>query len=359
MKSFKKDNHIAVKGKGILFLFLLMLILAGCSKQANIFRMEGEFRNMNQAEFYLYDAGKGKKDTIHVQRGRFVYETVQEDTATLIMIFPNYSTMPIFAHSGITVKMKGDASHLKETKITGSKENEEMTAFRLKANQLTPPDVKKIAATYITEEPTSPVSYYLLTRYFVEAISSDYQEAFRLCKVMLHANPNKLAVQQLYDDLTVMVTKRKNGLMPRFAVLDTKGKVVTHRDMQSKVNVACLWATWNYESRTQLKTLRQLQKEFPKELSVIGICIDAAPYESRYNLKRDTIDFPIICDGKMWQTPLAKTCGMIDVPSNVVVNDKGIIIDRDIPVKQLKVEITKLLRPQDEAKKKDVKSVKK
>lgn len=308
---------------------------------------------MNQAEFYLYDASKGKKDTIHVQRGRFIYETVQEDTATLIMIFPNYSTMPIFAHSGISVKMKGDASHLKETKITGSKENEEMTAFRLKANQLTPPDVKRIAATYIEEEPASPVSYYLLTRYFVESISSDYQEAFRLCKLMLMADPNRKAVQQLYDELIVMVINRKNGLMPRFAVLDTKGKVITHRDLQAKVNVACLWANWNSESRSQLKTLRQLQKEYPSQLSVLGICIDAAQHEGRYNLKRDTIDFPIICDGKMWQTPLAKAFGMIDVPSNVVIDEKGRIIKRDIPVKHLKGEITKLLQPKEKATKTD------
>ena len=330
-------------------LSLLVLTLVGCGRHANLFRLEGEFRNMNQADFYVYDMSKGTKDTIHVQRGRFVYEALQEDTATLMLIFPNFSSLPIFASSGITVKMKGDASHLKETKLSGSKENEEMTAFRLKANQLTPPDVQHIAKTYIAEEPTSPVSLFLLRRYFVEAVSNNYRDAYNLCNVMLAANPNNIEVLKLRDEVKILLKKTEQKRLPRFYVLDTKGKVISHDDLKRDVNVICLWSSWNYDSRSQLTALKRLQKEYPKRLMALGVSIDAARHESREWLRRDSIDFPIVIDGKMWQTPLAKALGMTDVPSNVVVDKKGKVISRDIPVKQLKNEIEKLLK-KDEKK---------
>ena len=333
----------------LIVLSLLVLVLAGCSKHANLFRLEGEFRNMNQADLYVYDMSKGTKDTIHVQRGRFIYETIQEDTATLMLIFPNFSSIPIYANSGITVEMKGDASHLKETKLSGSKENEEMTAFRLKANQLTPPDVQQIAKTFIMEEPTSPVSFFLLRRYFVEAVSNNYHEAYRLCNVMLSANPNNLEVLRLRDEVKILLRKTEQKRLPRFAVLDTKGKVITNHDLKKDVNVICLWSSWNYDSRSQLTTLKRLQKDYPKQLMAMGISIDAARYESRDWLRRDSIEFPIVIDGKMWQTPLAKALGMTDVPSNVVVDKKGKIISRDSPIKRLKGEIEKLLK-KDEKK---------
>lgn len=320
------------------------LLLTACGSSDQRFRFEGEFKNMNQAEFYLYNTANGKKDTIHVQRGRFVYETDFTDTATLMLMFPNFSQIPVFATSGITVKMKGDASQLRETKLKGSKENEEMTAFRLKANQLTPPEMTDIAAEYITEEPNSPVSFYLLQQYFVRPLEPDYKRALYLCNIMFKANPHNAAVAQLRRDLLLLNAGAIGSRMPAFALLDTKGRVVSNSQMRQKVNVTCLWATWNYDSRSQLNILRKLLKNHGKDLSVLGICIDAGKNESSDFLRRDSINFPVVIDGKMWQTPMARSLGMTDVPYNVVSDQNGKIIARNIPTKELEKKLEELIK---------------
>ena len=329
--------------KSLFITLCAAVLLSACGSSDQRFRFEGEFKNMNQAEFYLYNSANGKKDTIHVQRGRFIYETDFTDTATLILMFPNFSQIPVFAASGITVKMKGDASQLRETKLKGSKENEEMTAFRLKANQLTPPEMTDIAAEYIIEEPNSPVSFYLLQQYFVKALDPDYKRALYLCNAMFKANPHNPAVAQLRRDLLLMNAGAVGSKMPLFALLDTKGNVVSNSQMRKKVNVTCLWATWNYDSRSQLNNLRMLLKKYNKDLSVLAICIDAGKEESRDFLRRDTINFPVVIDGKMWQTPMARSLGMTDVPSNIVSDKNGRIIARDIPTKELQKKLEKLL----------------
>ena len=67
------------------------------------------------------------------------------DTTVLALIFPNYSELPIIAEPGHDIDIEGDASHLKATTVNGSESNELMTAFRLKVNDMMPPDVVKEA----------------------------------------------------------------------------------------------------------------------------------------------------------------------------------------------------------------------
>ena len=87
---------------------------------------------MNQGEFYVYstDGGMDGMDTIKVVGGSFTYEMPCLDDCTLMIVFPNFSEQPIFAESGESVDLKGDASHLKEKEVKGTKNNELMNKFR-------------------------------------------------------------------------------------------------------------------------------------------------------------------------------------------------------------------------------------
>jgi peroxiredoxin len=278
-----------------------------------------------------------------VQRGRFIYETVFEDTATLMLMFPNFSQIPVFASSGITITLKGDASQLREVKLKGSKENDEMTAFRLKATQLLPSEMKEIAADYIVDEPTSPVRYYLLQQYFIRNSEHDYLRALQLCNVMLKANAHNKPVAMLRKELLPLVAGSIDSRIPPFALLNTKGKPVTNSELRSEVNIICLWASWNYESRTQMKTLRKLVNEHRGHVSALGISLDASRHESRDWLRRDSIDFPLVIDGRMWQTPMVRSLGLVDVPCNIIANKNGRIVARDIPTKDLQKKVEELL----------------
>src|SRR3712207_6452492 len=107
--------------KRLTFLLLLTLVLVSCGTDDNHFKIEGRLLNLNQGEFYVYSTDgliKGL-DTIHVQAGRFVYQTKCEDEGTLVIIFPNYSEHVVFAESGKSVELNGNAQRLKELEIKG------------------------------------------------------------------------------------------------------------------------------------------------------------------------------------------------------------------------------------------------
>ena len=131
-------------------LFLVSLLLSAgflfsCSTDGRHFRIEGKFLNINLGEFYVYspDGGVDGVDTIKLNGGRFAYEVPCRTPATLVMVYPNFSEQPIFAQPGKTVSVRGDASHLKEVQVKGTKDNEWMTAFREQIANASPPEIAK------------------------------------------------------------------------------------------------------------------------------------------------------------------------------------------------------------------------
>ena len=321
-----------------------LLILPSCSSDKSRFVLEGNFRNMNQADFFVFDTRKGSKDTIHVQRGRFKFERTLPDTTVLLLMFPNYSTLPIFAHGGASVKLKGDASHLRETKVTGSDENDDMTEFRLGTSQLTPPEVEEAAARYIMDHPASPVSLYMLQYYFVQAPMPDYGKGLRLSAVIHAAVPTNLQAVVLHKQLQELSREADGKRLPRFAVLDMKGKLRTNKDLGRKVNIVCLYSSCNTNAVDLLHTAQQLQRKHSGDMALMGISIDATSEESNILLRRDTITCPVICTGDMWQTPLARKMGLVRIPEALIADRNGRVVRHHIttPI-QLREEVNKLL----------------
>ena len=209
----KKENIISGRGKwkAVLYAFLFPLILSSCVETGSGFHLEGKFKNINQGEFYLCDFDNGTKDTISLRDGQFIYDCEMSDTTIFTLIFPNYSELPIIATPGGRVKIKGDVSHLKETEITGTEENELLTGFRLQTKEMVPPEVKKKAEEFILNHPESPISLYLLRRYFILAVDADYSHILGLCKKMLAAKPTNIPLIQLHKRLVTTKQQKSSG----------------------------------------------------------------------------------------------------------------------------------------------------
>ena len=95
---------------------VMVCAICSCGGGGDNFRVKGSFKNLNQGEFYVYspDGVIAKIDTIHVDKGNFVYTTPCEDPGTLVLVFPNFTELPLFAQPGKTVKIEGDVTTLQD-----------------------------------------------------------------------------------------------------------------------------------------------------------------------------------------------------------------------------------------------------
>ena len=340
----KRGKWIPERGKwkAVLYAFLFSLLLSSCDEKGSHFRLEGKFRNINQGELYLCDLEQGRKDTIMLNGGQFTYDAELSDTTILTLMFPNFSELPIIAEPGSKVSIEGDVSHLKETEISGTDDNELLTGFRLQTKEKMPPEVKKEAEAFIRKHPQSPASQYLLRRYFIMAVDADYAKAFELCEKMHQARPMCIPLLQLYQRLASVKQLGSMGKLPHFTATDTNGDTVTDSLLCKQANVIMVWSSWSYDSQNTLQKLNRWRKEHHDSISIVSICMDASAFEGKRTIENDSIKWPNICDGLMWDSPLISTLGIAFIPDNIVIDKKGNIVARTLSTKDLKDKIDSL-----------------
>ena len=330
--------------KTCLLACLAALLLLSCGDSEKNFKIEGSFKGFKQGELYVYTLnGSPKLDTIGVSRGEFVYQASITEPTTLMVVFPNFSELPVFAEPGVTVKIKGDASHLKETEVKGTDTNKAMTDFRLRTSSMMPPEVLAEATKFINEQPQSPISMYLLNKHFIQTPEPDYAKIQQLAKTILKASPDNKKIAEISRKLDGLKAIKVGNKLPSFTAKGLNGESVTSADLNAKVNVITLWASWNYESVNIQNLLARLRREHPGDIKVLGISIDASIKDCRNITERDSIKWSNVCDGKMWETPVLQKIGLTYLPDNIVIDSKGKIVARTLNYQDLNKKITGLI----------------
>ena len=320
-------------------------LLAACGVDGKRFRVEGRFLNLNRGEFYVYSTNGliDGIDTVKLEGGRFTYDIPCEREGTLVMVFPNFSEQPIFAQPGKSVDIEGDASHLKELTVKGTKDNKLMNQFREAVANASHPQVAKIAAMFAADNPTSLVSVYLVRRYFITTPTPNYKEAERLVKLLLAQQPKNGELNRMQTLISTLAKTSVGAPLPAFQARSTKGEKVSQQPYnKAAVAVFNVWSTTNMQSMEIQRMLKQKVRDSKGKLQVVSLCVDPILRECNDVLQRDSISWPNICDGAMFEGDVAKKLGIYTVPFNILLKN-GKIIARDLDNNQLKEQLDKLL----------------
>lgn len=331
--------------KRLKLFLLLTLVLVSCGTKSDRFKIDGKFLNLNQGEFYVYsmDGSINGIDTIKVEGGRFRYDIDCAAPSTLVIIFPNYSEQPVFAEPGGKVKIKADASHLRQMEVTGTDENELMTKFRKMIEGCAPPDECKHAETFIKDHSDSKVAVYLLHKYFLNTHRPDYAKALELSDVILKDTGDSLAVMTLREKIKVLNKFSVGKPLPRFSAKDVNGKKVDNSMFKGKPALISVWGMWNYDSQNVQSRMIDYERMYGDKLSLLSICVDASIRDCREYMKRDKITWTNICDGMMFESPVLNSLGVTDVPFNILLDKKGKVVAASPDLSLLEEELKKML----------------
>lgn len=319
-------------------LSFLTLLLASCGTDSHHFKIDGHLLNLNQGEFYVYSPDGSVThgmDTIKVQAGRFSYLVECDRPMTLMIVFPNFTEQPVFAEPGKSVDIKGNASHLKELTVKGTKANKLMNAFREQILSASPAEIKKCAIQMAENNPESAVAVYLVRRYLVAVDRPDYTTAARLLKLIVEKQPDNQFAARLLASCNGKTTIN-NGSLPRFSANDINGKVVNNATLASVPNVVFyVWATWNYSSTSQLRQLADKERQSDGKLKVVSICLNPDKNSCQRTLKQYGADnITTICDGRMVDGDLFNKLGLYNLPDNILIKN-GAIAEQHIEFSRL------------------------
>ena len=335
--------------KKILGYILLTLAVVSCGEKRQTFLLEGSFKGFNQGELYIYgNDGTRALDTIAVAKGQFRYEISLEDSTTFVLVFPNFSELPVFGMKGAHVTINGDASHLREAEISGTDENEDFTKFRQKTSHQTPSEFSQSVAQFIKENPTSPFATYLLRRYFIQVPNPDYARAIEVAEAILKVRPDASDLRTDIKQIEGASYLKDGKKLPAFTATDINGNVVKSSDLNAKLNVITVWGSWNYESLNIQRQLGTKKELYGDDLKILSICIDADVKDCRRRVNRDSLKWSTICDGRLWDTPLLLQTGLAFVPDNIITDSQGKILAHSLNARDLMDKIDDTLEKKEE-----------
>ena len=351
----------------VVFTLVAALVCTSCGTDSRHFRIDGRLLHLNQGEFYVYspDGTINGLDTIKVQAGRFSYEVACDRPMTLMIVFPNFTEQPVFAQPGKSVDLKGDASHLKEMTVKGTKDNELMNKFREMIHNAAPPEMKKCAQLFVEDHPESRVGAYLVDRYFIHDANPDTKTAVRLVDLMIEKQPDNGYLKRQKRQLTASFVATKGADIPNVLGTTVDGKTIGRVQLtKAPVTVVCALATWKYESMSQFRRLAAYAASQQGRVAVVGVSIDASPSLVRSQLasqigisdsasglafgpssgsssgsasgslsgsasaaaqgsssSRSSSTCYVVCDGKMVESPFFTRLGLTGVPDNIVIKN--------------------------------------
>lgn len=355
----------------VVFTLVAALVCTSCGTDSRHFRIDGRLLHLNQGEFYVYspDGTINGLDTIKVQAGRFSYEVACDRPMTLMIVFPNFTEQPVFAQPGKSVDLKGDASHLKEMTVKGTKDNELMNKFREMIRNAAPPEMKKCAQLFVQDHPESCVGAYLVDRYFIHDANPDTKTAVRLVDLMIEKQPENGYLKRQKRQLTASFVATKGADIPNVLGTTVDGKTIGRVQLtKAPVTVVCALATWKYESMSQFRRLAAYAASQQGRVAVVGVSIDASPSlvcsqlasqigisDSASGLafgpssgsssgsasgsssgsssasasaaaqgsssSRSSSTCYVVCDGKMVESPFFTRLGLTGVPDNIVIKN--------------------------------------
>ena len=314
-------------------LYSSLLLLTACSSGDDKVSIEGRLLHMNQATFYVYstDGVIDGIDTITVAGGRFEYEREIRHGGTLLIVFPNFSQIPIFVEPGTSVSIDGDAARLREVKVRGDELNENFTGFREMHRDKSVKMMRLVTEDFIgSDNCNTEVALWLIQQYFLTPKDADVKGAVAMLNKLAQKGDKKVKVKRLLNQLNATGIVANGDRIGKFSATDIDGRRITEKTVGEGKWVVMTCASWSYDSQSMLRRLVQRQDE-----RVIAICLDVKKQEARDLRSRCGAEGVfMVCDSTQWENPLLRTFGLTTIPDNVMT-ENGKVVKRKIPISDL------------------------
>jgi len=133
-------------------------------------------------------------------------------------------------------------------------------------------------------------------------------------------------------------------------VLQLKGKTTTNETLdisklKGKVVLIHYWATWCEPCKADMAQLRELHARLGKDgFALVGICLDTSNQEVADFLKKNCLAWPQIYEPGGLDSRLANELGILTLPTMILLDKQGKVVNRSIHITEVEREVTSRLR---------------
>lgn len=160
----------------------------------------------------------------------------------------------------------------------------------------------------------------------------------------------KVASSEIAQDLKAnleAVKKADTGnVAPDFSAPTPTGETMSLKDAMGKYTIIDFWASWCRPCRIENPNVVKVYNKYhDKGLNIISVSLDKADQKDKWiqAIEDDKMDWFHVSNLKFWQDPIAQQYNVRSIPATFLLDENGVIIDKDLRGAALEAKIGSLL----------------
>ena len=383
-----KNKHLFLpKSKKNLFMRLIIasiltLSIISCNKDTNTYKLEGNAIGFPEgSKIYVYGLeNKQPKaiDTLTVTEGKFSASYPKSEEVTLnflrfdemngsVLFFPENEDMKatIYADSLQASRVKGGKQNeaygnFVDRMITfNTKKQESMERFREARQTNDTASITRLQSEnlnlvgeetefkkqFLKENNNSLFSVMLISE-MISRKEITPEEASQYIENLDSKINSSVLAQELKTNLEALKKAEVGGAAPNFSAPTPTGEMMSLKEAMGKYTIIDFWASWCKPCRMENPNVVKVYNKYhDKGLNIISVSLDKAEQKDKWiqAIKDDKMDWYHVSNLQFWQDPIAKQYSVRSIPATFLLDENGIIIDKDLRGAALEVKIATLL----------------
>ena len=347
-----------------IFLFLIILLFVSCTSKPH-YVVKGKIDGSDSIIFFLQKRDAGKTitlDSMISKNGSFTIKGGTVDYPQLVQLVAGTTRKRIaFYLENSEISVTGNLDSLFNAKVTGSKTQdvyntfvetnkplselytrtyqeyqvarkankpEQLAKIERKADSIQN-EMMKLQKDFVRNNPSSYITPSIL-------VSLSYEMTPEELDIMVNSLDSAIAalpqIKSLKERLLVMKAVSVGQKAPEFTMNDTNGTPVS---LSSKIGPKLLlidfWAAWCNPCRQENPNVVKVYNEFNKKgFDVLGVSLDQKKEDWLKAIADDKLTWTHVSDLKFWGNEAARLYAVNSIPSNFLIDDKGIIVGRNL-----------------------------
>ncbi|MEN6557088.1 MAG: thioredoxin-like domain-containing protein, partial [Thermoguttaceae bacterium] len=122
------------------------------------------------------------------------------------------------------------------------------------------------------------------------------------------------------------------------------GGSVSLDDYRGKVVLIQYWATWSNPSKADMATLKELLNKYGRSFTVLGVSLDNNLKDLNAYLADNPLPWQQIYEEGGLDSRPANSLGILTVPTMILVDPQGKVVNRNVAIADAESEIKKLMQ---------------
>jgi peroxiredoxin len=202
-------------------------------------------------------------------------------------------------------------------------------------------DIKK-SLGYFKANKTSLLSLYSFNRF--TTFFADYSKVekdFALLPAWAKNSPDGQIIRAKIEGAK---SSQVNTKAKAFEQLSSTGQKINLENYQGKYVLLDFWASWCAPCRIEHPNLIKMYEQFKdKNFEIISVSLDSERNNWLNAIVKDKITWMQISDLKGQKNEIAVQYGVQSIPTNFLINPKGVIVDKNLKGEQLYERLKLLL----------------